>query len=84
MDRLTPFQERLVRLRLGGMQLSDLCAHTGRRYGTIRNDFSNIYKILNIHLLCELPDAWLRYELNLGRIKPSVRQVMNEEIQGGQ
>ena len=59
---LTPFQERLCCLRLAGQPLLQISLDLKRNYGTVRNDFQRIYKILGIHLTCELPNAWVAYE----------------------
>ncbi len=71
--RLTPFQERLVRLRLGGLTLFEISETVGRTYGTIRLDFHLIYKVLNIHLLCQLGAAYQEYEIKLGRLHATAR-----------
>ncbi len=73
--QLTPFQEKLVRLRLSGMTLSQVSRQTGRRYGTVRNDFSRIYEILNIHLLCELGAAFTSYELSHSRFSVTMQET---------
>jgi DNA-binding NarL/FixJ family response regulator len=75
--KLTPFQEKLVRLRLSGMTLSQIAEHSKRRYGTVRNDFMRIYEVLDIHLLCELSSAFTSYELGLGRYKKSIEETRN-------
>lgn len=70
MKKLTPYQEKLVKLRLSGMSLQQISEHIGRRYGTIRNDFIPIYKALDIKLLCELNKAWMDYEFKFGGFRP--------------
>lgn len=74
MTKLTPFQEKLVKLRLNGMSLFQISEHTGRRYGTVRNDFVLIYRCLNIKLLCELNTAWTDYEFKLGRFRSTEKE----------
>lgn len=75
MQKLTPFQEKLIKLRLSGKSLLEISEHTGRRYGTVRNDFMLIYRALRIRLGCELAAAFTLYEINHNKITPSVRQM---------
>jgi hypothetical protein len=78
LPQLSPFQEKMVRLRLSGLSLEKIAFHTKRRYGTVRLDFHKIYKVLGIHLTCELSQAFMKYEIALGRIHPTVAEVKEE------
>jgi DNA-binding NarL/FixJ family response regulator len=76
--KLTPFQEKLIKLRLAGMSLFQIAEHTGRKYGTIRNDFGLIYRTLDIKLGCELSSAYLRYEMSTGQYASTVKEIKNK------
>ena len=76
---LTPFQERLCCLRLAGKSLLEIALELKRNYGTTRNDFQRIYKILGIRLTCELPIAWAHHESEkLSHLK-KLQELLNDK-----
>ena len=62
MLQLSPFQIRLIDLRLRGLSLQEISEITGRSYGHTRLDFHQIYKKLKIHLTCQLFPAYEEYK----------------------
>lgn len=44
MQPLTPYEKRLLRLRLSGLDNQQIAKHLGKSHGTVRNTFSVINK----------------------------------------
>jgi DNA-binding CsgD family transcriptional regulator len=60
---LSPYEERICRLRLGGMSGRETAIAVGRAEGTVRNDFTDIYRKLGIRLFCQLGPAFMEYQI---------------------
>jgi DNA-binding CsgD family transcriptional regulator len=61
MKTLTPYQKKLIELRLSGLRQEQIAEKEKKAYGTIRNYFVVIHKILGTHFSCELLAAWQEY-----------------------